>query len=118
MSTYLFCYLVIAEDGTTTVHERDADDDAVTAILTDAVGGLFATFATDYPDLVFWCNEEGLPLRLPDNPVATAMAFLLGGPTQMLVGPVVVTGQAADRVHPLTKAHLDSLLTLAAICRH
>ena len=118
MPTAPFAHLRIAEDGTAAIHRHDVDGHAgVAAILTEAVGGLFAAVATDYAELGIWCNEEGELLRLSTNLVATAVAFLLGGPAQVLLGPVVITGQHGEHPVGLTDDQVDTMLALAAMCR-
>jgi hypothetical protein len=118
MSTTSVCYLVIAVDGTAAIHHRDvASTDELADTLAADVGGAFTLVRTDYPQFGIWCNEDGGPLRLPTNRVATAVVFLLGGPTHALVGPVVITGQTAAGARGLTDDELDSILGIVHLCQ-
>jgi hypothetical protein len=116
MPTTTFRYVVIRVDGTAAVEECDVDGiDDIAAVITEAVGGLLAIIPTDYPTLGIWYNQEGLPLQLPPNRTASRAVFVLGGPAQILHGPVVITGQSGDETHTLTDDQVDMMLGLAVL---
>ena len=77
-----------------TVSRVELLGDAFDAIR-EIVGGYIEPIVSSDGRVTLWCNEDGKPLCLPENGVATALWWRLV-PTaprnDRLVGPVVVTG--------------------------
>jgi hypothetical protein len=87
-------YAVVAPDGQLTfVRAANPTADSL-EILQNAVGGLIELVRLEH-QLDAYINEEGLLLRLPPNPVGTAMCELLadGYVQPVLVGPIVFVGE-------------------------
>ena len=76
----------------------------------ELIGGYIEPVNTKHATL--WCNEDGQPLGLPANGLATALWWHLDAKRkgQRLVGPVVVTGTGVDDISPVP-ADVVALLT-------
>ena len=84
----------ITTDGAVTGMEL-ADFDAIRT----AVGGWVEIITSRDGRVVFWCNEDGRPLGLNPNGLATALWWRVDQAAQRdirLVGPVIVTGAMGD----------------------
>ncbi|MBT8227590.1 MAG: DUF3846 domain-containing protein [Dactylosporangium sp.] len=96
-------YAVVAPDGQLTfTRATDPTADSL-EILQNAVGGLIDLVRLEH-HLDAYVNDEGLLLRLPPNPVGTAMCQLLadGYVQALLVGPIVFVGEYDDETVSLT----------------
>jgi hypothetical protein len=89
--------IVIPPDGEWTLGVIEQDLRTLQGI----VGGYLEAVNTmydegGYPQVMFWCNEEGKLQNLPVNRRATALWYALnGGPTgDTLSGTVILTGGA------------------------
>ena len=83
--------------------------------LRDSVGGLIE--AVDLkPDLTLWCNEEGKIIGLPLNIIATHMWERSLGPTDIILGDCVFTGNTNEdgETTELSHAWLVQLQEFAA----
>jgi len=58
-----------------------------------------------------WCNEEGKMIGLPVNPLATMIWQVAYGPTDVMVGDVVISG-GADNEGNMRSVHLPALYDL------
>lgn len=96
-------YAAVAPDGQLTfVRATNPTADSL-EILQNAVGGLIDLVRLEH-HLDAYVNDEGLLLRLPPNPVGTAMCELLadGYVQPLLVGPIVFVGEYDDETASLT----------------
>jgi hypothetical protein len=69
----------------------------------DLVGGYVQPAYSADGRTILWCNEDGQPLGLTPNSVATALWWHVNpaAKPQRLVGPVVVTGGDPDNLGPV-----------------
>ena len=87
--------VIIRTDNSREVAEFEAGESY--PLLRDSVGGLIECVTLrdkNFADL--WLNEEGKLIDLPYNEVATLLWMDLYGPTDVILGDVVITGAADD----------------------
>jgi hypothetical protein len=96
-------HAVVAPDGQLTFTRATNPTADSLEILQNAVGGLIDLVRLEH-HLDAYVNDEGLILRLPPNPVGTAMCELLadGYVQPVLVGPIVFVGEYDDETASLT----------------
>lgn len=99
--------LVITEEGELRAVELGGDAESHLSDLQRYVGGWVQAVDLS-PDATLWVNEEGKMNGLPTNICATALWSAVFGPTDVIVGPAVLTGGADDEgeLMPLTKSAL------------
>ena len=114
----VFTFLVVAEDGTShEQHYRVGAADPVDDIVRGLVGGWLEPIRVADPTLALYCDEDGRLRGRTVNPVGSRLAFLLGGPAAVYVGPIVVTGHRRHTTVSLTEQQIDHLLAALAACR-
>ncbi len=66
----------------------------------EAIGGYVEGVYSADGNTTLWCNEDGKPLALPKNGIATALWWHVNPAAhgQYLHGPVVVTGGDPDEI--------------------
>lgn len=62
-------------------------------------------------DIDLWCNEEGKMTGLPLNVPATIAWEVAHGPTDVMVGTVVLTGSHGDQIDSIDLQKLYSFLS-------
>jgi hypothetical protein len=69
----------------------------------EAIGGYVEPVYSADGQTILWCNEDGKPMGLPNNRVATSLWWHINpaAPRLPLVGPVVVTGGDPDNLEPV-----------------
>lgn len=90
--------LVIQADNAATLEEAPSEEMAQLRWMQDKVAGHITAVRGD--DWAAVCNEDGMPLGLPTNWAATALAKSLGWlplPGDRLVGTVVFTGRRGNK---------------------
>jgi hypothetical protein len=73
----------------------------------ESIGGYIEPVYSADGRTTIWCNEDGKPMGLPRNGLATALWWHLNPAvrrTQWLVGPVIVTGGSSDDIQPVQAA--------------
>jgi|GEM_PF-6095029 len=88
-------------------------DDTLSFIV-EATGGRFVQVVDTKVDIDCWYDDEYLYHHI-DAPNPLATAFALGGQSQLLHGPVVLTGTSPDGATiPLNERQMEFLIQLAA----
>ena len=83
-------------------------------MLQEAVGGWIE--AVSLRDFDFYCNEEGKLTGLPVNEVATALWEEVYGPTDVIMGDIIIVGPVDGEGYN-TELSTDHILTVQAIAK-
>lgn len=104
--------LVIPVEGE--MQEVNFDKKSSYEVLRRAVGGYIECVALS-GTMDMWVNEEGKLMSLPVNSTATFLWTLVYGPTDVIVGDVIITGGVDDEGNTLglSDAQIGNLLALA-----
>lgn len=90
-------------------------DQSIGAIIGSGVKGLFQYTALS-PNLSLWTNEEGKLHNLPVNRAGTLLWEKVYGTTDIIVGPIVLTGGNTEEgeIDGLTERQIKDLTTLVS----
>ena len=94
--------LIIKTDGSVQSIELGSTSSEEYKVLSGAVGGYIQQVPLDDSGMSIWCHEEGKMIGLPYNHGATKVWRRFWGPTNVMVGDCVVTGDI-DWSSELTK---------------